>query len=95
MRNPKIRRAKEIQKQIRSVLNKYWDPLNVFNENIDGEYDSVIGGIYHVLERSNDHHELTIYLNKASKEYFGVDVSGTRNEFVAKKLSKLDISYSD
>jgi hypothetical protein len=51
----------EIQDQIRAVLNGSWDPIGVAGVVRD-EYDSYIGGIYALLLRGADDHELAQHL---------------------------------
>ena len=63
------KRAREIQEAIRRVLVTEWDPCQVKdNPELHDEYDTYIGGVYHILNGSRSESELAHYLFKSEGE---------------------------
>ena len=50
-----------IERRIRGVLKAHWDPIGVANL-VDDEYDSYIGGIYALINRSASDEDVARHL---------------------------------
>ena len=63
-----------IQNQIRSVLNRDWDPIGVA-EMVDDEYDMYIGHIYSLLSKNSGEQAITDYLSWVEVDRMGLSSS--------------------
>ena len=63
-----------IQNQIRSVLNRDWDPIGVA-EMVDDEYDMYIGHIYSLLSKNSGEQAITDYLSWVEVDRIGLSSS--------------------
>jgi len=61
-RSAESHRGREIQDEIRSVLEKSWDPIGLFPGGPKGEYDDYIGRVYRLLIDEAGELALTRYL---------------------------------
>ncbi len=57
--------ARRISDEIRQVLVKIWDPIGIKDEpRAQDEYDSYIGGVFHLLVKHGSDKEIEDYLWK-------------------------------
>lgn len=94
---PRNVRAKTIQKSIRQVLLRDWDPIGVSNddERPDDEYDSYIESVYRILCGSRSEDDLVSYLHRTESKYIGIwreDKELLRP--VARRLLELDVNLN-
>lgn len=80
-----------IQNQIRSVLNRDWDPIGVA-DIVDDEYDMYIGHIHSLLAKETSEQNIADYLSWVERQQMGL--TGTpMNQLlrVAKNLQMLQL----
>ena len=92
MKTTRNDRAMEIQDAIREVLYRDWDPIGVYGNAPEDEYDSYIGGIYRLLSSAPSRETVAQTLVKIEKECMGYDQAREEPLLpVADKLLAIDI----
>jgi hypothetical protein len=86
-------RQREIADAIRQVLMRHWDPIGVadFPEARD-EYDSYIGGVYHLLASGADEMRIASHLAAIQTKTMGLPKDAVFLMDVARKLREIDVS---
>lgn len=91
-RNAKERRGREIQDQIRSVLEESWDPIGLFPGGPESEYDAYIGPLYRLLIEEAGDLALTRYLMEAEATILGQSARHARHLVEpVRRLMALDV----
>ena len=81
----------DIQDQIRSVLNDYWDPIGVADD-VSDEYDSYIGGLYGLLSREQSDDVIVEHLRRIQTEHMGLkEPTRLRLQQVVDRLRNLNL----
>ncbi|MGB8492977.1 MAG: hypothetical protein WCE53_01120 [Candidatus Acidiferrum sp.] len=63
------RESQRIQDEIRQVLLKNWDPIDIKDEPLaQGEYDMYIPGVFTLLTENSSDEEISAYLWKIIEE---------------------------
>ncbi len=94
--NTKEQRARQIQAAIRAILLRDWDPIGIYGEGPDDEYDSYIGGVYRLLATGTSTNEIAEHLRKIEEEAMGVQPRSHETLLdVALKLRGLDIRLDE
>jgi hypothetical protein len=89
-RTPGALRRLALERSVRRLLDE-WDPIGVAAE-VDGEYDSYIGGVLGLLRAGADEHAIAEHLLAIERERMGLP--GTpidRRLSVASGLRRLDV----
>src|SRR5262245_39853984 len=91
--NERHRRARAIQKAIREILVRQWDPFEIVRSGgSDDEFDTYIGGVYRLLANDGSELELARHLAKVEHEAFGSDRPDVNRLLpVARRLKQLDV----
>lgn len=85
-----LRRAQVLQKEIRDILMREWDPIGVADApEAQDEYDSYVGDIYGLLVRRGPSYKVIDYLWWAETEHMGLYGNRRRTEYVAMLLLQL------
>lgn len=92
----KIKRAKEIQDEIREVLFREWDPIGVNDmPELSDEYNAYVGKVYRTLISGCSLRELMTLLHTIESEDIGTscrDKSGPMEAAI--KLLEIDVRLS-
>jgi len=94
MKDPREQRALEIMNDIHDVLWNDWDPIGVRRlGGPEDEYDSYIGGVYHLLASGAPREQLTAMLRGIQTDSMGMSiVSEPELVIVVDKLLALDVT---
>jgi hypothetical protein len=72
--------ARRISDEIRQILVKVWDPLGIKDEpQAQDEYDSYIGGVFHLLVKRGSAKEIEDYLSKVIEEQIEININPQKN----------------
>ena len=86
-------RSREIEDAIRQVLMRDWDPIGIADEPACAdEYDSYIGGVYHLLASGADETRIASHLAAVQTEMMGLPKQAVFLIEVAKRLREIDVS---
>ena len=90
----RVRRTKEIQREIEEVLRTDWDPIGVIDEpEAKDEYSSYVGGIYRLLHARASALKIAEHLREIEMESMGLDPGAADGLIlVAERLLALDVS---
>jgi len=80
------RQWRDVQEQIRVVLNTTWDPLGV-GDMVDDEYDSYIGGVYVLVREGASPEHFCEHLRRVELE--SLEIAPTSQEHKMRVLSEL------
>jgi hypothetical protein len=72
MKDPRAKRAVEIQDSIRQILYRDWDPIGVSGFAPEDEYDNYIAPVYRVLAGSRSEQELIELLHRTERDTIGL-----------------------
>jgi hypothetical protein len=93
MSDPRRDRGAAIQDDIRAILVRDWDPLNVRDGGPKDEYDSYIGPIYCLLSSGALRSEIAAALSRIERDQMGYDrVSADALLPVADRLKAIQVS---
>ena len=92
MSDTRKKKAQDIMDAIRGVLNRDWDPLDVFQVEIEDEYDRYIAPIYRLLTTDSSREIIARELMRIEHEEIGL-VPGREEALlpIADKLLTIDI----
>jgi hypothetical protein len=86
-------RSREIEDAIRQVLMRDWDPIGIADEPACAdEYDSYIGGVYHLLASGADEARIASHLATVQTEMMGLPKQAVFLMDVAQRLREIDVS---
>jgi hypothetical protein len=86
-------RSREIEDAIRQVLMRDWDPIGIADEPACAdEYDSYIGGVYHLLASGADETRIASHLAAVQTEMMGLPKQAAFLMDVAGRLREIDVS---
>jgi hypothetical protein len=86
-------RSRQIEDAIKQVLMHDWDPIGIADEPACGdEYDSYIGGIYHLLASGADDMQISSHLAAVQTEMMGLPQQPVFLIEVARRLREIDFS---
>ena len=94
-RKDETRRGREIQAEIRAILEESWDPIGLFPGGPKGEYDEYIGRVYRLLASGAGELALTRYLMDTEAAILGE--TSRHSEAVAeavRRLMRLDVTLA-
>jgi hypothetical protein len=87
------RRSREIEDAIRQVLLRDWDPIGIADvREAQDEYDSYIGGVYHLLASGADETRIASHLSAVQTEMMGLPKQAVSLMDVARRLREIDLS---
>ena len=94
MKDQKEMQARETMAQIHGILWHDWDPIGVKKMGgPENEYDSYIGGVYHLLLSGATVEAIVNHLSSIETGSMGMSpVEKKKLEPIAEKLLKLDVS---
>lgn len=86
---------KKLISDIRNILVKDWDPINIGNNpNLYDEYDGYIGTLIKMLSQKCTVENIIVFLEKTEKETMGLDnINIDVLRKVALELKKIGYSY--
>ena len=90
----KMKRAKEIQNAIRTVLFREWDPIGINDvPELSDEYNPYVGKVYRALVSGHSQQELITLLHTLESEDIEI-FCGDTSELteVANKLLEIDVT---
>ena len=87
------KRAVQIQENIRAILIKKWDPIDVCDvPETQDEYNGYVGGIYRLIANGVDENEIAEHLYKIESENMGLKPSIKHLKDVASELIEIDVT---
>ena len=93
--DPREVRARDIQAVIQAVLLKEWDPIGIQDvPEAQDEYDSYVGGVYHLLADGASVEALAEHLGAIERDSMGLSTASSTLLSVAHKLKQLDVRLS-
>ncbi len=88
----RMKRAREIQDAIRTILLQDWDPVKVVDEpGAQDEYDGYVGSVYRWLVLGSSPEEVAERLVALERDTFGFSTSPKALLPVATKLCALNV----
>lgn len=91
----KRERALEIQEEIRNVLFRDWDPMDVNDLAPEDEYDNYIGSVYRMLATGTDVAKLSQHLRQLEITQMEMPTNDEHRRSVAERLLRLNISLAE
>ena len=90
MMRDNLQNAQSLQKKIKEVLLKDWDPIGIQNiTEAQDEYDAYVSSIYKLLISQKTENEIFNYLWWVETEHMGLIGDKQRTLAITKKLNKL------
>ena len=92
--NEQTQRARAVQESIKQVLLRDWDPIGVNDvPEAQDEYDSYVGGVYHMLASGCSENEVVEHLWKIEAHTMELGTANRESlRLIAAKLMDLKIS---
>ena len=85
--------AQNIQRVIREVLLRDWDPIGVRDvPEAQGEYDGYVGGVYRLLAAGVTVADLAEHLAQLERDAMGLSAQRQDRTEVASRLKQIDIA---
>lgn len=85
-------RAREIQRAIREVLLREWDPIGVKDvPEAQDEYDVYVGAVYHLVASGASVEEIAEHLTQIEQNAMGLSADSKARHSVAMHLRQLDV----
>jgi len=85
-----IDRARNLQKSIKEILLRDWDPIGIYNIDEDeDEYDAYVSEVYQMLIHRKPAHELFDFLWWVESEHMGLTGNRQKTLAIASKLMEI------